>query len=72
MPHLFEQCRAEAAVMQPRLNSAEAQPMLRRANIVLSQYIIVYDVAHATGMADRGYMFLTLKGRSSDIKALPT
>ena len=30
----------------------------------LSQYTVVYDVAHATGMADMEHMFLTLKGRS--------
>ena len=29
-----------------------------------SQYTVVYDVAHATGMADMEHMFLTLKGRS--------
>lgn len=31
---------------------------------LLSQYTVVYDVAHATGMADMEHMFLTLKGRS--------
>ena len=31
---------------------------------MLSQYTVVYDVAHATGMADMEHMFLTLKGRS--------
>ena len=31
---------------------------------MLSQYIVVYDVAHATGMADMEHMFLTIKGRS--------
>ena len=31
---------------------------------LLSQYTVVYDVAHATGMADMQTMFLTLKGRS--------
>lgn len=31
---------------------------------LLSQYSVVYDVAHATGMADMEHMFLTLKGRS--------
>ncbi|MBP3737551.1 MAG: hypothetical protein J6I72_00690 [Muribaculaceae bacterium] len=34
---------------------------------LLSQYTVVYDVAHATGMADMAdmeHMFLTLKGRS--------
>ena len=31
---------------------------------MLSQYIVVYDVAHATGMVDMEHMFLTLKGRS--------
>ena len=31
---------------------------------MLSQYVVVYDVAHATGMVDMEHMFLTLKGRS--------
>ena len=31
---------------------------------MLSQYIVVYDVAHATGMSDMQTMFLTLRGRS--------
>ena len=31
---------------------------------MLSQYVVVYDVAHATGMADMKHMFLTQKGRS--------
>ena len=31
---------------------------------LLSQYIVVYDVAHATGIVDMEHMFLTLKGRS--------
>ena len=31
---------------------------------LLSQYTVVYYVAHATGMADMEHMFLTLKGRS--------
>ena len=31
---------------------------------MLSQYTVVYDVAHATGMADMEHMFLTLRGRS--------
>jgi len=31
---------------------------------LLSQHTVVYDVAHATGMADMEHMFLTLKGRS--------
>ena len=31
---------------------------------MLSQYTVIYDVAHATGMADMEHMFLTLKGRS--------
>ena len=31
---------------------------------LLSQYTVVYDVAHATGMADMEHMFLTLRGRS--------
>ncbi len=41
--------------------------MLRYAKALLSQYTVVYDVAHATGMAgmaDMEHMFLTLKGRS--------
>ena len=33
---------------------------------MLSQYTVVYDVAHATGMADMEHMFLTLKGRSRE------
>lgn len=31
---------------------------------MLSQYTVVYDVSHATGMVDMEHMFLTLKGRS--------
>ena len=31
---------------------------------LLSQYTVVYDVAHATGMVDMEHMFLTLRGRS--------
>ena len=31
---------------------------------MLSQYTVVYDVAHATGMSDMQTMFLTLRGRS--------
>lgn len=31
---------------------------------LLSQYTIVYDIAHAIGMADMEHMFLTLKGRN--------
>ena len=31
---------------------------------MLSQYVVVYDVAHATGIVDMEHMFLTLKGRS--------
>ena len=31
---------------------------------MLSQYTVIYDVAHATSMADMEHMFLTLKGRS--------
>ena len=38
--------------------------MLRFAKTMLSQYTVVYDVAHATGMADMEHMFLTRKGRS--------
>ncbi|MBR1551022.1 MAG: hypothetical protein IJ632_01730 [Muribaculaceae bacterium] len=38
--------------------------MLRKAKAMLSQYTVVYDVSHATGMADMEHMFLTLKGRS--------
>ena len=31
---------------------------------MLSQYIVVYDVEHATGIVDMEHMFLTIKGRS--------
>lgn len=31
---------------------------------MLSQYIVVYDVSHATCMSDMQTMFLTLRGRS--------
>ena len=54
-------CRTQSKAC---FGSAEAQPMLRYANALLSQYTVVYDVAHATGMADMEHMFLTLKGRS--------
>ena len=32
--------------------------------IFVRQYSVVYDVAHATGMADMEYMLLTINGRS--------
>ena len=53
--------RASRMQSKACFGSAEAQPMLRYANALLSQYTVVYDVAHATGME---HMFLTLKGRS--------
>lgn len=56
--------RASRMQSQACFNYAKAQPMLRYANTLLSQYTVVYDVAHATGIVDMEHMFLTLKGRS--------
>ena len=63
---ILDDWKHRASRMQSKacFGSAEAQPMLRYANALLSQYTVVYDVAHATGMADMEHMFLTLKGRS--------
>ena len=62
---ILDDWKHRASRMQSKacFGSAEAQPMLRYANALLSQYTVVYDVAHATGMADMEHMFLTLKGR---------
>ena len=63
---VLDDWKHRASRMQSKacFNYAEAQPMLRYAKALLSQYTVVYDVAHATGMADMEHMFLTLKGRS--------
>ena len=63
---ILDDWKHRASRMQSKacFGSAEAQPMLRYANALLSQYTVVYDVAHATGMADMEQMFLTLKGCS--------
>jgi len=63
---ILDDWKHRASRMQSKacFNYAEAQPMLRYAKALLSQYTVVYDVAHTTGMADMEHMFLTLKGRS--------
>jgi len=63
---ILDDWKHRASRMQSKacFNYAEAQPMLRYAKALLSQYTVVYDVAHATSMADMEHMFLTLKGRS--------